>query len=753
VDSGPEDSALQPKADGAYSIEARDTVGVQVGEGNTQIIYAIQGGGDISELLARAGQPAAPPFAWAVPAQLPSAVAGFTAREDELAVLSGWLDPARSAGTAAVSLVGMPGAGKTALAVEAGHAARRREWFAGGVLFIDLRGYDAEPVQPVVALDVLLRAIGMPAERIPLTLEERAGLYRSVLAQVPGPVLLIADNVSSEAQVMPLLPGIGPLHRVLVTSRDTLAGLDARIVELSGLGDAGGMALLDAALRAARPNDDRIALDPAAAGQLAGLCAGLPLALQIAAAILKADPTLGAGELADELRTEEQRLNLLSYGEEGETGTRSVMAAFGLSYQRLTSASARLFRLLALNPGPDVSTAAAAALAGLPAPETRRLLAGLARAHLVEPAQGASGRWRMHDLLLLYARGLYSKHAADDDDQQRARRRLLAHYLGTSSAADISLRARPGIPAAAPFTRQEDALAWLDAEQATLTAAVMLATDTGDHETALRLSLRLAEYFSRRSRPDDRLATAKVGLRAARRLGNPVDEADALNNLGLALQNLHQAGEAVTSHRAAARLCRLAGDRPGEGKALANLGIAFARDGQFGEAVTASEDAAAIYHEATNREGEASALSNLGLALRMVGEFGRAVTTCRLAADIFRQAGDRRREGMALDNLGLALRYDRQLAEAISAHQDAVAVHRETGNRQGEGSALNNLGQALQEAGRYTEAITAHEEAAAIHREMGDQRREDDALAHLREARDRAPSVSRGSGQPREREI
>jgi len=144
-------------------------------------------------------------------AQLPPEMNGFAGRDDDLSALAGLLHPAWPAGPVVVSAVaGLAGVGKTTLAVQAGHAARRRGWFGGGVLFIDLRGYDDTPVQPERALDALLRALGVAAEHIPPTAEERAGLYRSELAKVSEPVLVIADNASSEAQVKPLLPGTGP---------------------------------------------------------------------------------------------------------------------------------------------------------------------------------------------------------------------------------------------------------------------------------------------------------------------------------------------------------------------------------------------------------------------------------------------------------------------------------------------------------------------------------------------------------------
>ena len=140
----------------------------------------------------------------------------------------------------------------------------------------------------------------MAAEHIPPEAEERAALYRSALAQISDPVLIIADNASSEAQVRPLLPGPGP-HRVMVTSRHTLAGLGARLLDVTVLDEEAAVALLDTALREASPGDDRISADRPGAIRLAGICGGLPLALQITAALLKADPSRTVSDMADEL--------------------------------------------------------------------------------------------------------------------------------------------------------------------------------------------------------------------------------------------------------------------------------------------------------------------------------------------------------------------------------------------------------------------------------------------------------------------
>jgi len=655
-------------------------------------------------------------------AQLPAPAVGFTGREEELAVLAGLLDPAGGAGAVVVSaMAGLAGVGKTTLAVQAGHAARQAGWYPGGVLFIDLHGYDDQPVEPAQALDALLRGLGVPADHIPPTAEERAALYRSVLARFDQPVLIAADNASSEAQVRPLLPGAGP-HRVLVTSRHTLAGLGARLVDLTVLDENASLTLLDAALRAARPGDDRITADPMAARRLAAACGGLPLALQITTSLLKADPTLTTAELAQEFEEKQRWLALLAYDEGSGTAGGSVATAFEHSYRRLDATQARVFRLISASPGPDLSTAAAAALTGLPIPEARRVLAELARAHLLEVAHGAAGRWRMHDLVRTYARQL-SDACSEADEQDQARDRLLDHYLKGARAAAVHLRALPGMSVPTEFADREDALAWLDADRLNLIAAVTLAASTGREQIAIQLSLNLSEYLSWRRRVNDWLAITTISLDAARRLGDRSTEAAMLNNLGVAVAEVRRFEEAITAHQDAAAIFRETGDRHGEGLALTNLGAALTEVRRFEEAITAHQDAAAIFRETGDRHGEGLALGNLGNTLREASRFYEAITAHQDAAAIFRETGDRHGEGLALTNLGAALTEVRRFEEAITAHQDAAAIFRETGDRHGEGLALTNLGAALRGTGRFEEATAAHQDAAAISRETGDRHR------------------------------
>lgn len=393
-------------------------------------------------------------------AQLPASVSAFIGREPELKQITALLNPTRDTGTVVIAAVaGLAGIGKTALAIQAAHAARNAGWFPGGVLFIDLHGYDDTPVKPGQALDALLRALAVPSEYIPPGTEERATLYRSALADINKPILIIVDNASSEAQVRPLQPGDGP-HRVIVTSRHTLAGLMARLLDVTVLDSVTGVALLDEALQATRPGNDRISGDREGAEHLAELYGGLPLALRIIAALLGADPILTVAELRDGLAVGKHRLEELHYDDGSGTSALSVAAAFDLSYRQLDETAARMFRLLSDNPGPDLSTTAAAALMGWRAGETRKVLGQLIKAHVVEAAAGAPGRWRTHDLLHLYARQLSDAYAAADE-RQEARDRLLNFYLRFADAADDHLRALPGTPVPPDFTDRDSALAWL----------------------------------------------------------------------------------------------------------------------------------------------------------------------------------------------------------------------------------------------------------------------------------------------------
>ncbi|KOT39448.1 regulator [Streptomyces caelestis] len=660
----------------------REVVGVQV------VIQ--QGGAAVPEALAG----------------LPPRPGGFTGREQETEELLRALDPAgtQPAATLVAAVSGLGGIGKTALAVETAHLARERGWFPGGVLFIDLHGYDREPVTADRALQALLRALGTPPEHIPTTTDERAALYRSTLAtraDERGAVLVLADNASSPDQVRPLLPG-DSRHHVLVTSRDRLPQLGARLVPLDQLSPREAYELLDRALRIAAPDDSRVADDPDTAERLAGLCGHLPLALQIAAALLAEDPDKPVDELVAELTESRDRLDHLDDGE------RSVRAAFELSYRRLPSEQARLLRLLALAPGAEVSDQVVAALVGAEVPPARELKA-LVRAHLLERG---SGRWRLHDLVRAFGAGVVAGHAALREEGETARARVLVFYALRSAAAHVWFSALPVKLEPQPFADRAQAVAWLDDERAGLVAATLWVREERYASVALELAGMLTVYLGWRRHFDDLITINRATQEVAHRAGNRPGEAQAWLGLGAALMQsgrLREASEALTSAR---DLYRAVGDHHGQAAAWDNLGFVLQEAGMMDEAISAHAYARDLFRALKDRRGEAKAWDNLGCSLDEAGRPEEAIEALISARDLYRAAGDRQGEASAWGNLGVALAAAGRAEEAIGAYGKALKVLHEFENWFETGRMLRNLAAAQTHLQRLADARTSYLRAA-----------------------------------------
>src|SRR5580693_8151217 len=372
---------------------------------------------------APAAQGARPPApGQVVPRQLPAATRHFAGRDGALKELAGLAAEAAEGSPATVLAVitGTAGIGKTTLALHFAHRAAGQ--FPDGQLYVNLRGFDpaGSPVTAEEALRLLLDALSVPAVRVPLGLDAQAGLYRSLLAGQR--MLVLLDNARDAEQVRPLLPA-SPGRLVIVTSRNQLTSLvaaeGAAPLTLDVLTDGEAHELLGRCL-----GPERVADDPSAAGALIQLCARLPLALSIAAARTYSQPRLSLAALTADLRDARSRLDALDAGH----ATANVRAVLSWSYQQLDPPAARLFRLLGLHPGPDISAAAAASVAGLPLDEGRRALVELTRAHLL--AEHVPGRFSCHDLLRAYAAEL--TQSSDTEAERRAATgRMFDHYLHT----------------------------------------------------------------------------------------------------------------------------------------------------------------------------------------------------------------------------------------------------------------------------------------------------------------------------------
>jgi tetratricopeptide (TPR) repeat protein len=679
-----------------------------------------------------------------VNSSLPPDVPGFVGRAAELSTL----DEMAQGRTVVISAVdGTAGVGKTALAVHWAH--RHSARFPDGGLYANLSGHGpGSPAEPAQVLDGFLAALGVPAESLPADLDAKAALYRNALRERRMVILL--DNAATPRQVRPLLPGASR-SAVLVTSRTMLAGLVARDhvrrICLDVLPREDAIALL-----AEFVGPDRIAVEPAAADDLAALCAYLPVALCVAGERASAQPHRKLRDLVDELADGGRRLDVLDADGDPDTAVRAV---FSWSYRSLPAAQARAFRLIGGQPGADIDAYALAALAETDVPEANRLLVQLGNAHLIEHT--GTGRYRMHDLLRAYAVEL-----AAPDEARPALTRLLDLYLVTASlAVDILYPAdaarrppvEPGPRQAPSIEDAQAARSWLDTERANITAACRHAATRAWSDHVPRLAVLLYRYLQIGGHTGDATAIFTAAVSVARRAADPQAEAEALvqlgrlqldlgesepaeaslrralglseaegdqrsaaralGNLSYVLERRGQYGEAVACMSRALRLFELIGDRYGQAQALGAVGIVLEYQGRYAEAIRCQQRALAIFREVGDRPGEARTLTNLGCIYQRQRLAAEAAEYLQQALAFFREMGDRPEEATALTNLGVVHRLRGRLAESLDHHRRALALYRQTGVRDGEADALNGLGEALVACGQFAEAIAAHTEALA----------------------------------------
>ncbi|MDO0913923.1 tetratricopeptide repeat protein [Streptomyces sp. DT2A-34] len=635
-----------------------------------------------------------------LPATVPPALTGmptpspaFTGRISERDTLLAALRPGREGKGTSHVIAGLPGVGKTELALQvAHHALNSANCLPGGVLFIDLFGYDdRRRVGPHRALGSLLRSLAVPDEYVPDDVEDRARLYRSVLAAYAAEqrrILLILDNAMNSAQVRPLLPG-DPRIPVLITSRHSLSDLGVRLLDLSVLDQRTSVEFIERSLReVVGPTDTRVADEPEAAGEVASLCGRLPLALSVVAALLADIPARPLHSMATALSNARHRLERLSRED------LAVRAAFDLSYQHLRPDQARLFRLLPLNPGPDLSTEALSRMAGLAVDDAEQLLLSLARGHFIEPGS-SYGRWRMHDLIRLFADDL-----GRAQDGPRAREEavnwLLQHYVTTTHAADTHIDV--GVQPDPHFPDLDAALTWLDAERHNLLAAALAAPELGQPEALLQLHFSLIDYQSLRRHFDEHAELALAALAAIRSPAHPtlrVFEASVLNNLATAQRELRRFQEAVASYQEAQSLHALRGDTLHVAATLNNLGLTYQQMNRPEEAVDVLRQALALYPPETDPRVRGMAYTNLGKALHSLRRLQEAAEALTEDITICQEIGDRAGEGVALNNLGMVLRDMGQLPAAADAHRRALAAAKEAKDLYSEGLAQANLGLVL----------------------------------------------------------
>jgi len=688
--------------------------------------------------------------------------AAFTGRADQLDIISSALTgPPSSPPARAVYVIdGMPGVGKTALAVHAGHLLA--DHFPDGQMLVDLYGYSADhqPADPAEVLAGLLRDAGTQPEDIPEKEQERAALWRQKTAGQR--LLIILDNAAGSDQVAPLLPASADCL-VLVTSRSRLLKLGreygVRSLPLGTLPEQEAVTLFD------RVSGRPPGADQAAIVSLVRACGHLPLAITILAAALDTGVTardlLDDLDTADDSGTAQDRLAAID-DQRGEQDI-GVAGAFELSYRGLPADHQRLLRLLSVSPAADADPYAAAALTGRPVATVRRQLGRLYLHRLVD--QPIHGRYRLHDLLTIYIRA--RTPAAQSGP---AIRRLLTYYQRVAELADsyLAQHSRAPMTTAAQARRDRSALpdlpgrpeaqAWLTVERANLLACagyartsrlharvVGLAAATasylrGTGPWALAAGLQLAALASARHLGDraseaaalydlglvrylaeDYAGAARVleqALEICRGLGDQLGEANALNQLGTVSRvtgDRFRAGETLL--QALEIYCRV-GDLLGEANALNQLGAMDYLTDDYSSAGARLQQALEIYHGIGNQLGEANALTYLGAVKDAAGEYPAAVSALQQALELYRGMGDERGEANVLNQLGAAL-------------QLALDIYRGMGNQISEANALNRLGAVLLMTGDLTEATDLLSDALDIFRSLSNRLGQADVLGDL----------------------
>ena len=567
-------------------------------------------------------------------------------------------------------------------------------------------------MEPAEALRFFLHALGVPPYRIPADIQGRSALFRSLLDG--RRMLIVLDNARDVAQVRPLLPG-SPGSLVVVTSRNELTGLVAAEgavpLTLDVLSCAEAHEML-----ARRLGPGRTEAESQAADEIINSCARLPLALGIAVGRAAGRPKRPLTELAAELRDARGRLDALQAGD----AVTNVRAVFSWSYDQLSEPAARMFRLLGVHPGPDISLSAAASLAGMTRADAGAALRELTRTHMV--AEYLPARFTFHDLLRAYAADQCERHDPAPE-RQAAVHRVLDHYLHTAMAAAQRfsphrppLRLAPALPGVLPADAadKEQAIAWFDAEVPVLLALIAFADANGFDTHAWQIPWALGPFFNRRGRWQDYAGTQQTALAAAGRLGDTLALAHTHYLLGNSQSHLDDYDAAALNIRQALDVFRELGDKANEGMVLNGLAAMLEKQERYPEALAVALDALRMLKAAGHWWTQANLENGVGWLYAHLGQYDRALTHCQRALSLHRDSGHRGGTADTLDSLGYVYLHLDDITQAKVHYIKAIEAYREIGSPFGEGNSLTGLGDALLAEGDLAAAEAAWHQAVVI---------------------------------------
>lgn len=649
---------------------------------------------------------------------LPRVITAFTGREQDV----DWLLTQAGEVSACVSRVlvidGMPGVGKTTLAVRTAHQLKPN--FPDGQLFVDLQGHsDAPPLEPSTALATLLGQLGVPSGQIPTDLDGRLTRWRTAVAD--RRVLVVLDNAASGAQINRLLPpGGGCL--TLITSRHRMLDLDdARPHSLDPLEPDEAVLLLE------RIAGDRVRAEAEVSAEVAKACGYLPLALRLAATRLAHRPLWQVQDLAHRLADPHARFTELAAGE------RTLAGAFTISYDQLSPEGQRVLRMVGLHPANSFDTYAVAAVAGTPLPQAQRVLDELVDAHLVEEPR--AGRYRLHDLVRTFA-SILAVSTDPEPERHCAVQWLLDHYLHAAVTATANLDSpdtRENLQrdlALGPPTRPEllelpaeQGFAWIERERPTLVAALDGATTHGHWRHAWQLAT-LWRFLARRGYLADVEHVYRHGLTAAEQLGDSDAVATMRVCLAFACSGNGRHDEAIEHQRAVVAHRQAIGERTDEIRTRLHLVLAYYEAGRYSEAADECERVLELARKSGTLELLATAVINAGDTYLTLGRFSLALRHSRNGLVLAREAGNDRLTAIAACNVGAIRARLGDLQPATCLLRAARRACQRVNDRIAEAEAITELGTIDRMLGNHERAVAQYQEALSLLREANLQQRE-----------------------------
>ncbi|MBO2449540.1 tetratricopeptide repeat protein [Actinomadura barringtoniae] len=686
----------------------------------------VEGDAVAGDKIVHMGGPASRPQA--PPRQLPLDIHGFSGRGDVLARLNTLAEENRhSLSPLIFAITGMPGVGKTTLAVHWAHLMADR--FPDGNIFIDMQGYsDRASLSSREALGQVLRALNVPADRIPVDEGELTGLYRSQLAKKK--ILIVLDDAAGSQQVRPLLPG-SPTCVVVVTSRDGLAGLvargHARMVPLDLMPANEALELVRTVA-----GHERTDAEPEAATELVRICARLPLALSVAAANLATRPQQSVADAVATLANG-NRLSNLAVGRDLDN---AVGAAFDLSYRGLKPELGPTFRMLGLIEGPTFTSEAVGALCAVTPEAAQGMLNALEASNLVQAV--SSGRYQLHDLLREYARG---RAEAEDGHviREAAFQRLATWYLTRAQQAGRFLdryRRTIGQELAAltvdiePSERARQ-LEWFNDEYRNLIELSRQTSELHWDDLTIGLADALYDFFELRRHGPENIAVHRLGLEAAERCGHIPAQFFMHHHLAVAYREMGRTREAFAAAEVACELSRQVRDRYGEGAVLDNIARIHLQVSDYRAALGVTRVALAIRHRIEDRHGEATTLDTMARVHQGLSEYQRAFERASDALEIRRQIGDQRGVAETLDNIAHIYYGWGRASPALDYARQALELRREIDDQHGEGETLAFMGHLYMWLGDHRQARDFVEHALLIRQSVSDRSGEGQALVYL----------------------